>query len=226
MIELSQKEQLILDLYTVNAIKFGEFTLKSGVISPFYLDLRILVSYPHLLSLTADVFWEKLRVLYFDVLAGVPYTAIPIATAVGVGHMQNMIFVRKEVKEYGTKKRIEGEYHTGQKAVVIDDVITNGESKFETIKYIEEAGLTVEHLVILVDRGQGGVELLSQHGYQCHPIYTMDQIFEVLVKHKKISRAMVRKCLKFIQKTRREFLKKDQPAGQKTGSIKTRKNSL
>src|SRR3989344_5036593 len=134
MIEPSLKNQLILDLYTIKAIKFGEFKLKSGILSPYYLDLRVLVSYPYILQLVSDVLWEKMRVLYFDVVVGVPYTAIPIATTIGLKHEQSMIFVRKERKDYGTKKLIEGEYHKGQKAIIVDDVITNGESKLLTIK--------------------------------------------------------------------------------------------
>src|SRR5581483_11905259 len=101
------KEQLILDLFEINAIKFGEFKLKSGIISPFYFDLRLLVSYPYLLELIADVFWEKLRTIYFDVIVGVPYTAIPIATAICMKQNQSMVMVRKERKEHGTKKMIE-----------------------------------------------------------------------------------------------------------------------
>ncbi|KKS80654.1 MAG: hypothetical protein UV54_C0001G0004 [Candidatus Beckwithbacteria bacterium GW2011_GWA2_43_10] len=201
------KEQLILDLFTVKAIKFGKFKLKSGIISPYYLDLRVLVSYPFLLELTADVFWEKLRVLNFDVIVGVPYTAIPIATAISLKHNQSMIFVRKERKDYGTKKLIEGDYHRGQKGLIIDDVITNGESKLDTTKPLKEEGLIVEDIVVLVDRGQGGLELLKKHGYNCHIIFNMKEVFEILLKYKRISREIVAECVKFMRTTKKQFLK-------------------
>lgn len=197
MRDLTLREQLILDLHTINAIKFGEFKLKSGVISPYYLDLRVLVSYPYILELIADVFWEKLRVLYFDVIVGVPYTAIPIATTIGVKHKQSMVFVRKERKEYGTKKLIEGYYHAGQKALVVDDVITNGDSKLMVIKPLEEEGLTVDDVVVLVDRGQGGPALLRKEGYNCHAIYTIDEIFKTLLAFKKIDKKIVNTCMRF-----------------------------
>lgn len=208
MSEPTLKDQLILDLHTINAIKFGEFKLKSGILSPYYLDLRMLVSYPYLLKLTASVFWEKLRLLYFDVIVGVPYTAIPIATSIELEHEQSMIFVRKEKKDYGTKKLIEGQYHKGQKAVVIDDVITNGESKLITIKPLEEEGLVVEDIVVLLDREQGGIELLKGHGYRCHPIFKMNEVFNTLLSYKRIDRKMMEKCLLFTRKTRKQFLKK------------------
>lgn len=209
MNEKSAKETLILDLFSINAIKFGEFKLKSGIISPYYFDLRVLVSYPYLLELTADVFWQTLRLLYFDVVVGVPYSAIPIATSIGVKHNQNMIFVRKERKDYGTKKLIEGEFHEGQKAVVIDDVITNGESKIMAIKPLEESGLTVKDIVVLLDRGQGGPSLLKKQGYNCHCILTIDEVFRTLLKHKRVDPKMIQKCTAFAKKTRSDFLKKD-----------------
>lgn len=208
MFELNPKEQLILDLHTINAVKFGEFKLKSGIFSPYYLDLRVLVSYPHILGLVADVFWDKLRVLNFDTIVGVPYTGIPIATAISLKQNHNMIFVRKERKEHGTKKLIEGDFHKNQVALIVDDVITNGESKIETIKILEDEGLEVKDIVVLIDRQQGGPELLKKAGYNCHVIYTVDEIFSILLKHKRISQQIAKKCLKFNIKTRNQFLKK------------------
>lgn len=204
---LNPKEQLIVDLHTINAIKFGEYKLKSGIISPYYLDLRLLVSYPYLLEQVAEVFWEVLRVLYFDIVVGVPYAGIPIATAIGLKHNQSMAFVRKEVKQYGTKKHVEGEYHAGQKAVVVDDVITNGESKLETIKPLEDEGLTVEDVVVLVDRGQGGPQLLAKRGYRCHVLYGMDEIFNILLRYKRVPKDAIGKSKAFMKRTKKHFLK-------------------
>lgn len=206
MIEVTSKEKLILDLFKVRAIKFGEFQLKSGVISPFYMDLRLLVSYPYMLELTAEVLWEEMRTLAFDVLVGVPYTGIPLATAVALSHNQTMIFIRKEKKGYGTKQLIEGEYHKGQKAVIIDDVISNGDSKLEVIKKLSEAGVSVSDIVILLDRGTGGPMLLKKHGYHCHCIYDMPSVLKILVKYKRIEEKTSRECMKFIHKTYKELV--------------------
>lgn len=197
MKEISIREKLILDLFSVNGIKFGEFKLKSGIMSPYYIDLRILVSYPYLLKLTADVFWETMRTLYFDVIVGVPYTAIPITTAISLYQNQHMIFVRKERKSYGTSKLIEGNYHRGQRAILVDDVITNGDSKIETIKPVLDEGLIVKDIVVLLDRWQGGPELLKRYGYQCHVIYNIKEVFEILLKHKRINKKLADKCLRF-----------------------------
>ena len=108
-------------LLAAGCVKFGEFTLKSGLKSPIYIDLRQLVSRPSLLATVAQAYLPILKRLEFSRLAGLPYAAIPIATAISLAGDTPMIYPRKEAKEYGTKAEIEGEYHAGETVVVIDD---------------------------------------------------------------------------------------------------------
>lgn len=199
--ELSGKERMILELKEVRAIDFGQFKLKSGQLSPYYMDLRLLVSYPHLLQVVSNVMWERLRLIPFDLIVGVPYAALPIATAISLTHNRPIIYARKERKDHGKGKILEGVYHKGQHVIVIDDVITDGASKLEVIKPLEDEGLIVNDIIVLVDRGQGGPAKLKDHGYRCHAITDMNEILKILYKHRRITKEQLMQSKLFMKET-------------------------
>ena len=165
-------------LLEAGCIKFGEFTLKSGLKSPIYIDLRRVISYPKLLADIAQAYLPLISNLQFSRLAGLPYAAIPIATAISLAGNYPMIYPRKEVKTYGTKAEIEGEYHAGETVLVIDDLATTGGSKFEAIEKLTGAGLVVKDVVVLVDRQSGAKDSLEQAGYAMHAVLTMGQLLD------------------------------------------------
>lgn len=154
-------------------VKFGQFTLKSGQQSPIYLDLRQLVSHPEVLQIVAQAYAEKLRSLTFDRLAGIPYAALPIATAISLAMQRPLIYPRREAKDYGTKANIEGEYQAGETIVVIDDLATTGGTKIESIQKLADAGLKVKDIVVLIDREQGAAQTLAEAGYTLHAVTTL-----------------------------------------------------
>lgn len=158
------------DLIDSQCVRFGQFKLKSGQTSPIYLDLRRLVTHPAILRRVAQVYAALLRDLEFDRLAGIPYAALPIATAIALEMDRPLIYPRREVKDYGTKAGIEGDFNPGETVVIIDDLATTGETKIETIRRLEAAGLKVRDIVVLIDREQGAGEYLRQRGYNYHAV--------------------------------------------------------
>jgi len=192
-------ESLAMGLFETGCVQFGRFKLKSGMISPIYLDLRLLVSDPATLWQTAGALAEIIcglcgsdgqptrTPLTFDRIAAIPYAAIPIGVALSLTINRPMIYPRKEIKSYGTTRPIEGRFERGETALVLDDLITRGDSKLETVAPLEEAGLVVKDILVVIDREQGGAEVLAEHGYRLHSIMTLREMLEILARREAIS---------------------------------------
>lgn len=186
-------------LLDAGCIKFGEFTLKSGLKSPIYIDLRYIISFPKLLEKIGAAYLPLLKGLNFSRIAGLPYAAIPIATAVSLQGNYPMIYPRKEVKTYGTKAEIEGEYHAGETVVVIDDLATTGGSKFEAIEKLTAVDLKVKDVVVLVDRQSGAKESLEQAGYSMHAVLTITQLLDHWEASGKVSKEKIEETRTFLR---------------------------
>lgn len=202
MTELTPSQKSLADeLLSAGCIKFGSFTLKSGLQSPIYIDLRQIISYPKLLEEVGQAYLPILKNLQFSRIAGLPYAAIPIATAISLAGNYPMIYPRKEVKTYGTKAEIEGRYQAGETVVLIDDLATTGGSKFEAIEKLTGAGLVVKDVVVLVDRQSGAKESLEQAGFSMHAVLTIGQLLEYWEVNGKVEKDKIDQTRKFLLET-------------------------
>jgi orotate phosphoribosyltransferase len=192
-------DQLIIHLFDSGCIQFGTFTLKSGLTSPIYVDLRLLVSHPSLLGETADIMAGVARTLEFDRIAAIPFAGLPIGVALALKMDLPLIYPRPKVKAHGTRRAIEGTFEPGETALLVDDLITRGDSKLEAAAPLEAAGLRVRDVLVLIDREQGGARDLAQHNYRLHAILHLTQILDVLQETARITPAQHAEVLAYLQ---------------------------
>jgi len=185
-------------LFNINAIRFGDFLLKSGKRSPVYLDLRSIVSHPQLLQNLAAVMAEKMLPEVKRV-CGVPYAALPLATAVSLQTGLPLLIKRKEAKGYGTKKTIEGEFASGDEILLLEDVVTSGESLLETIAELEKEGLKIARIITVVDREQGGMERLRKAGYRAEALVSMSSLLDLLHQEGKLEKVQYDAVMDYLQ---------------------------
>ena len=163
-----RKQNIMKGLIKTECFRVGEFTLKSGKKSPFYIDLRRVSSDASLLAQVAKGYAVLIKDMKFDRVAGIPVAALPLATAVSLETGIPLIYPRMTMKAHGTGNRIEGEYKKGEKVLLLDDLITTGKSKVEAIEILRDAGLVVTELAVLLERGVQGRKDMEAEGINLH----------------------------------------------------------
>ncbi len=178
------RDEIALGLHALGAVRFG------GQKSPVSFDLRLLVSDPGLMAAVARVLGGIVNGLQCDRIAAIPYGGLPIGQAVALQTGKPLLYARREAKDDGTKKLLEGIFAAGETVVLLDDLITTGRSTLEALAPLQDAGLKVEDVVVLVDGEQGGMAELAWKGIALHAALTLRQIVDCLVRHGRIDEAV------------------------------------
>ncbi|CAG9532072.1 unnamed protein product [Cercopithifilaria johnstoni] len=181
--DIINERLLFKELEGVGVFKLGKFTLRSGQISPIYVDLRLLFTSPKVLKLTASYMCSLIEALNLkcDYIVGVPYAALPLSTIIAGQLEKPMLLRRKEIKSYGTGKIIEGNYETGKRALIIEDVVTLGRSILETVIVLRNEGLVCKDVICVLDREQGGSQRVQGEGITLHSLLGMNKVLDFLI---------------------------------------------
>ena len=191
-------------LYKNNIIRFGNFTLASGKNSSYYVDLRLIPSYPHqfrkMIKNLQNLIVEKTGLDDFDCLASVPTGGLVVTSALAIEIVKPLIYVRSKPKEHGTTKSIEGKISAGMKVVMVDDVVTTGTSVLNGINQLKEAGLLVSDLYVIINRLEGADKALSDIGVQTHQLTDILEITDILFQEKLIDKEIFEKIKKQVNR--------------------------
>ncbi|MDE1727087.1 MAG: orotate phosphoribosyltransferase [Thaumarchaeota archaeon] len=166
------------------AIKFGNFRLSSGKESAYYVDLRIVPSFPHqfrnMIKYLQNTISEKIGLDSFDCIASVPTSGLVIASALAIETMKPLVYIRQKPKDYGTGSLIEGKIEQGTKILLVDDVGTTGLSLANAIKALKDAKMIVIDAVVIINRFEGARELLASEGVKLHEVTDVVKISSIL----------------------------------------------
>ncbi|XP_053618233.1 uridine 5'-monophosphate synthase-like isoform X2 [Plodia interpunctella] len=173
-------EELAIQLFDAGAVRLGDIEAKVGRRTPVYFDLRVIVSHPGIMVAVSEHLQRLASEIDHELLCGVPYAALPLATVMSINTGTPMIMKRKETKLYATKKMIEGVFHKYQQCLVVEDVVTSGGSLLETVTTLRDEGLRITNAVVVLDREQGGVSVLKANGVHVLPLFTLTNLANIL----------------------------------------------
>ena len=190
-------------LYEKKIIRFGDFTLASGKKSPYYIDLRLVPSYPiyyrKMIKGLQNIIAEDVGLENFHSLVSVPTGGLVVAASLAIEIVKPIIYVRKEAKEHGTGKAVEGVTCQDMKLLMIEDVVTSGGSVINAIKSIKAEKMKVTDAYAVVDRMEGATEALQAEGVKLHSLLTIKQIAESLFEQKLITEDVLNQVKERIQ---------------------------
>ncbi|MEM2282027.1 MAG: orotate phosphoribosyltransferase [Candidatus Hadarchaeales archaeon] len=192
---------LAAELFRHGCVLFGEFRLSSGALSPYYIDLRRVPSFPRLLQTVVEAYIRKIREerIKFDRIAGIATAGIPIASVLAYRLEKPFLYVRKEEKTHGTGKRVEGVVEAGERVLLVDDVVTTGSNLLLAASALREQGARVEDVLVLIDREQGGGAELERNGLKLHSCLKVTELVSELREAGLVEDDRVRQVLDYVR---------------------------
>ena len=191
-------------LNKIGALQFGAFKLTSGKISPYYIDLRIIPSFPDAFQKICDFYAHYIRKEVddrsFDRIVGIPVAGIPFAALMAYSLKKPFLYVRKGVRLHGRQRRVEGILVPGDRVLLVDDLITSGLSLKKTAKTVTAEGGVVKDAFVLIDRQEGGEERLAKDGIKLHALLNADEVAAKLCELGMIDENQMKTMLKQIRK--------------------------
>ncbi len=202
--ETTKKVEIAKILHKIDALKFGVFKLTSGRASPYYIDLRVVPSFPDAFRKICDFYAEQITnqvgLKNFDRVAGVPLAGIPFASQIAYNLGKPFLYVRKGVRLHGRKRRVEGILISGDRVLLIDDLVTTGLTLNRAAKAVRAEGGVVREAVALLDREEGGREKLEKNGTNLHALLKMSEVAVTLFEIGAIDEESRKTILKQIKK--------------------------
>ena len=193
-------------LTRINALRFGTFILTGGKLSTYYVDLRVIPSFPGAFE-RIQKFYQELALkdvneTKFKRIAGIPTAGIPFASVLAFLLHKPFIYVRKGIKTYGRERRVEGILHPGDSVLLIDDLITSGKNLLSAAKAIRSEGGIVDDALILIDREEGGRDALAREGINLHYLINITDVAKNLFKMEIIAKEQMMDILKQVKESK------------------------
>jgi orotate phosphoribosyltransferase len=198
------KSEISKILAKIGALQFGAFKLTSGKISPYYIDLRIVPSFPDAFQKITDSYVDFIKrevgVKSFERMAGIPIAGISFTSLIACSLKKPFLYIRKGVRLHGRQRRIEGILAPGDRVLLVDDLITSGLSLRKAAKAITAEGGIVNDAVVLLDRQEGGKENLARDGIRLHALLSITETANDLYETGTIDKDQLKTILKQIKK--------------------------
>jgi orotate phosphoribosyltransferase len=182
--DLTKKVEIAKILHKIDALKFGVFKLTSGKASPYYIDLRVVPSFPDAFRQICDFYNDyiisRIGIENFDRIAGVPLAGIPFASQIAYNLKKPFLYVRKSVRHHGRQRRVEGILISGDRVLLVDDLVTTGLNLKKAAESIRAEGGVVKEAVAFLDREEGGKEKLERSGIKVHTLLKISEMANTL----------------------------------------------